>query len=161
MNFRQVSYILTFTVFLISSCTRYQGRAGYNGLQNVSIQDSEAVKQKFLSYSIDEQINTYIFQRCCVEGSRYDLIRYLLVDAERKIPFLVQKLDVSEDPGDKFMLMGAINDLERLCQCNLLKPEHIAVLEKNRSKVRPDVVDYKYYFDNYLKQIKKRHSNKH
>lgn len=95
-------------------------------------------KAMFNSYSIEKQIDIYLFAMCCVEPSDVEFETYLIVDGESKLPHLTERIKLLKDSRDKGNLIGAIYEIEKDCNCVANNPSIMRILKENESQPTPN-----------------------
>lgn len=156
-----ITLVVAFIAFLfLSSCTHSIGRKGYDEINSIPKTDIEAVKSKFLQYSIEEQIDIYLYSKCCVEGNKYGLARFLIIEAESKIPYIVEKLNSTENIIDKTNLIRALKDINLACGCIANDKNIIKILEENYRKIQThkdtSLQSFEHLYNKHLEAIKNK-----
>lgn len=111
---------------------------GASEYREISRSNRTERKARFNSYSIEKQIDIYLFAMCCVEPSDVEFESYLIVDGESKLPHLTERIKLLKDSRDKGNLIGAIYEIDRDCNCVANNPNIMRVLKENESQRTPN-----------------------
>jgi hypothetical protein len=121
-------FIVLGYIFLVISCQSQQlGRKEYLKIKEIPTVNTEERAKVFLSYSIEKQIDIYLFATGYVEGSDTVFAEYLKIDGEEKIVPILQRLSKDDDIQDKTNLLRINKD----CKCVAKNESFMGEIKKN------------------------------
>lgn len=74
-------------------------------------------REQFNSYPVDKQIDIYLFGLKYVEPDDNSSQKFLLVDGDRKLPTIIQRIRDADEEFDKAYLMEVVSLINRDCNC--------------------------------------------
>lgn len=160
MRYLIIAVLLLFNLQQFCSAQK-PGQKGYLEVAAIPFSNSEERIKKFSEYSIEEQIDIYIYSQNTGDTKRLHFIIYLASDGEKKIPAILKRIDADpvEDPITKFYLICVLEAIDNKCQC--LKNSDLEILSRNEMRANETDVEafrgYKELYSKVLKEIKARH----
>jgi hypothetical protein len=128
--------IFVIFVLTILSCKSKPGAKEYHEMGDIPKDNENLAVEQFSKYSVETQIDVYLFSLCCVEGSNHGYIRLLANNGETKIPQIVQGLDRADDLRVKYYLIDALYLIDYHCSsCVRENKEVLNILLKNKRRV--------------------------
>lgn len=120
---------------LFHSGLSHLGRNGYLEIQAIPYENESERIEKFQSFPINKQLDVYLFSKQHIEGDGGDIFKYVSKDFEIKLPFIVEKIKISERIEDKLGLF----DLFSYPNSEYLRkhPEIIPIL----TEAHPQIID--------------------
>lgn len=115
---RTILLVLTLHILLFTSCTECsfkEGKAEYNELYQIPLVNKGERIQKLQSYSIEKQIDIFLFAAEC---KRDPSIMGIFVElGDSKIPQIVDRIRNSKTDEDRYYLIQALSDINWRCHC--------------------------------------------
>ena len=95
-------------VLLTISCNAQQAR-DYNAIGRIPRENRQERLALFSSYSVDRQIDLYLFAQNFVEGTNEDYMDLLAHDGEMKVSAIADRIDATSRFGFKTDLILALD----------------------------------------------------
>ena len=151
---------LALAVMTLSCLAQQPGRDEYIEIGRISKENQQERLAKFSSYSVDRQIDVYLFAQTFVEGSNEDYGRYLAHNGAAKKREIALRIDSTDRMSFKTDLISVLYLIDLNCECvsndteimDLLAKNELDILETDSLDVRISKGTYR----KYLKRIKSR-----
>ena len=156
---------LLFSVACIHTikCNFSDAAREYNEIYKIPRQNKAKRLQKFSQYSIEKQIDVYLFARSCADDPQIGPLLY--ENGEKRIPNIVERVEVTETIFDKAQLVALLLGINKDCQCITKDLDVIKRLENVEKdfEVKKDALSdyhhkgmYSTYFNALKEQIDER-----
>lgn len=140
MKIMQMIFLLQLFFFVscthIIQCEYMTGAEDYNEFIKAPDKDKAEAQQRFSSFSIEKQIDIFLYARRCPDNP--NIGPFLYADGERKIPNIVRKIQTTEKVINKADLVGVLSNINAECRCVTSESEIIKTLEDVEKKLDAD-----------------------
>ena len=146
------------------SCSAQPGRDDYLAIGRIPKENQRERLATFSSFSVDRQIDLYLFAQNFVEGSNEDYLRYLANEGDSKLEKIVGRIDTSPRFAFKTDLIRVLDLIDLNCECVRNDANIFEVLTRNLDDVpKTDATDARMSLQLYrtvLDRIKTRTTQK-
>jgi len=125
--------LLVFGLFQFQGCSREcASKPGADEYQKLaksissSSSNTDAIRE-FSTLSVNDQITVFLYARGCPGDPR--IRPYLILDGERKIPVIVERIRTEEKLWDKAELISVLIPINTKCKCIAKDSEVVRTLE--------------------------------
>lgn len=127
-------FLLTFTS--CDDCEYRKGVKEYREFVDAPFVGIEEGSQRFSTYSIDQQIDIYLYARGCPDNPQID--KFLVKNGEKKIPIIVERIKSEDRLSDKRNLISILIDINQKCKCIDRDSSTIRSLQEVKRKIEND-----------------------
>ncbi|NOT49247.1 MAG: hypothetical protein HOP17_16070 [Acidobacteria bacterium] len=142
-----------------SECSNKPGADEYRQIvESISPSNTVAVK-RFSAFPVDKQITIFLYARGCTGDPR--IRPYLILDGEKKIPAIVERIKTEEKLWDKEELVSVLIPINTQCRCITKNSDVIKMLEDigrelDENKTIPANYTYKQIYHDSVKALKEQ-----
>lgn len=148
-------------VLIFLACASPSGQREYREIKRIPI--AEEQRTAFLAYSVDKQIDIFLYSQISVEGGSDTVFRFMVSNGEMKIPTILQRIDAykGSDPRPKAFLISVLDDIDTRCKCleqvsgavDLLRRNTMPIFDDDKGGIR----SFKKSYQDTLEKIELRH----
>ncbi len=122
-----IGFILFRLSGCVGECRNTPGSKEYRELVSTIAPSNSVAVKKFSEFPVDEQITIFLYARNCPDDPR--IRGFFILDGEKKIPAIVERIKKEEKLWDKGELAGVLIPINTQCKCITRDSDVIITLE--------------------------------